>query len=969
MRSRSHSQSRCCPCMKNGRCIRCQCVKKGLLCVDCRPSLSNPSRCENSTCLTAEDTPTAERPIHLHPGSIPSPSVSSVRDDCIPDLPICDTHQEPTSGSSRNDRSFAELDCLTRCMSHRRKILKRIPRLSRISAARKLATIVEQVISRNDILSWSRLFQFPKRCLFAPQRGGKRWNLASLVNKQVSQESDIPKQPSGYNVGRGPRLKKTPNPIDTLSARVSSKLEEGDYRGAVRLTCSEDVIADHSDSTLEALRQKHPPQHPDSSIPDLPINDPLPFPIDAALIRKAISSIPNGSGGGPDGLLPQHLKDLTGPTAGDGGVLLLKALTALVALVLEGRTPEAIRPLFFGASLTALRKKSGGIRPIAVGCTIRRLASKCACHHALNSIPQLLSPYQMGFGISGGAEAAVHAGRVYLNHLSSNKAILKVDFENAFNSIRRDKVLLAASKFIPDLLPFAYSAYSTNSILWWDDVRIDSSEGIQQGDPIGPLLFCLTIHDLVLSLNSQFKVFYLDDGTIGGKLEDISADLKRIEDQGRELGLYLNVNKSELISNDQSAVASMLSSFPGLQSVPSEHATLLGSPLGTNAMATVLDSQIQQLKLTGERLHHLQSHDALTILRHSFALPTLLHVLRTSPAFSSPLLPAWDNLLLSIFSSITNIDIHPGDPAWLQATLPVGSGGLGIQSACHLAPSAFLASADGASSLMLELLPVDLSTTPYVERISALAAWRHELPQDTPVPSTPSLQKAWDKPRVDCLFDAILSACGDQESRARLSAASSKESGAWLNAPPISSLGLRMPNDAVRIAVGLRVGAPISQPHVCVHCGKDVDHLARHGLSCKFSQGRISRHNAINNIIHHSLAAANIPSRLEPSGLHRSDGNWPDGITMIPWSQGKYLVWDVTCPDTFCTSNRLRAISEPGGAAAHAETVISSLIIIFISPPLSSIIIITIIKIIIIIGNATSVLGSLPNYDFDFDFD
>ena len=195
----------------------------------------------------------------------------------------------------------------------------------------------------------------------------------------------------------------------------------------MRLICSEDMFADHSGSTLEALRQKHPPQNPDSSIPDLSINDPLPFPIDAALIRKTISSFPNGSGGGPDGLLPQHLKDLTGPSAGDGGVFLLKALTALVTLVLEGRTPEAIRPLFFGASLTALKKKNGGIRPIAVGCTIRRLASKCACLHALNSIPQLLSLYQMGFGISGGAEAAVHAGRVYLNNLSSQKAIVKVD--------------------------------------------------------------------------------------------------------------------------------------------------------------------------------------------------------------------------------------------------------------------------------------------------------------------------------------------------------------------------------------------------------------------------------------------------------------------------------------------------------------------------------------------------------------
>ena len=525
----------------------------------------------------------------------------------------------------------------------------------------------------------------------------------------------------------------------------------------------------------------------------------------------------------------------------------------------------------------------------------------------------------MGFGISGGAEAAVHAGRVYLNNLSSQKAIVKVDFENAFNSIRRDKVLLAVSKFIPDLLPFAHSAYSTSSILWWDDVQIDSSKGIQQGDPIGPLLFCLTIHDLVLSLVSQFKVFYLDDGTIGGNLEDISADLNHIETQGRELGLRLNVNKSELIFNDQPAAARLLSSYPGLQLVPSEHATLLGFPLGASAMATVLDSQIQQLKLSGERLHHLQSHDALTILRHSLALPSLLHVLRTSPAFSSPLLPVWNNLMLSIFSTVTNIEFHPGDPAWLQATLPVGSGGLGIRSACHLAPSAFLASADGASSLMLELLPADLSTVPYTERISALSAWRHDLPPETPVPAAPSNQKAWDRPKIDCLFDSILALSSDKESRARLIAANTTESGAWLNAPPVSSLGLRMTDDAIRIAVGLRVGAPIGQPHQCVQCGREVDQFARHSLSCRFSQGRFSRHNAVNNIIHHALTVARIPSRLEPPGLHRADGKRPDGMTFVPWKQGKYLVWDVTCVDTFCQSHCPRAVTEPGGAAAHVE--------------------------------------------------
>ena len=229
---------------------------------------------------------------------------------------------------------------------------------------------------------------------------------------------------------------------------------------------------------------------------------------------------------------------------------LLSSLVDLLTLILEGKTPQAIRPLLFGANLTALTKKSGGIRPIAVGFTVRRLASKCACLYAMESIPHLLSPYQLGFGVSGGAEAAVHAARMYLNHLPPQKALLKIDFKNAFNSIRRDKMFEAVEAYIPELLPFVHSVYSAPSTLLWDGDQILSSEGVQQGDPLGPMLFCLTIHGLVSSIGSEFKVFYLDDGTMGGDLEDLSADLRNIEEHGRTIGLTLNVLKSELISHD-----------------------------------------------------------------------------------------------------------------------------------------------------------------------------------------------------------------------------------------------------------------------------------------------------------------------------------------------------------------------------------------------------------------------------------
>ena len=130
----------------------------------------------------------------------------------------------------------------------------------------------------------------------------------------------------------------------------------------------------------------------------------------------------------------------------------------------------------------------------------------------------------------------------------------------------------------------------------------------------------------------------------------------------------------------------------------------------------------------------------------------------------------------------------------------------------------------------------------------------------------------------------------DARSRARLLAATAKESDAWLNVLPVSSLGLCMNDESIRIGVGLHLGVPLCQPHLCYQCGAEVDHLATHGLSCRRSLGRHSRHAVLNDIIHRALTTAKIPSRIEPSGLYRSDGKRPDGASLVPWKRGKVLV-------------------------------------------------------------------------------
>ena len=134
-------------------------------------------------------------------------------------------------------------------------------------------------------------------------------------------------------------------------------------------------------------------------------------------------------------------------------------------------------------------------------------------------------------------------------------------------------------------------------------------------------------------------------------------------------------------------------------------ATLLGSPLGnTTALHLSLESKAYQLKLISDHLCHLESHNALILLRHTLAIPKLFHILHSSPAFRSSVFESYDDTLVSMVSQITNNIIHTDDPAWLQASLPVGNGGLGIRSAVHLAPSAFLASADATSTVVCQLL-------------------------------------------------------------------------------------------------------------------------------------------------------------------------------------------------------------------------------------------------------------------------
>jgi len=255
--------------------------------------------------------------------------------------------------------------------------------------------------------------------------------------------------------------------------------------------------------------------------------------------------------------------------------------------------------------------------------------------------------------------------------MPSDYVVAKLDFSNAFNSLHRDAMLASVYNNIPELYKFCHLAYDLQSFLSFGSHIIMSCEGAQQGDPLGPLLFCLSVNHLLTSLSSDLTLGYMDDFTVGGPADIVSADVELIRKKGSELGLNLNTSKCERIhASDFKPSSDSLLSF---KYVSQEDATLLGAPLFIGpALDSTLEGCCEDLVRATERLKSIHSHDALILLRSSFSAPRIQHLLRCSPCVGHQALVNYDNLIRTGLNLITNSNLS--ETQWLQASLPVREG-------------------------------------------------------------------------------------------------------------------------------------------------------------------------------------------------------------------------------------------------------------------------------------------------------
>ena len=277
--------------------------------------------------------------------------------DCL--LGTVTSSGEPSiTGATSSEPVFDPIGVLNSAVYTRQTnhVILRIPKSCHIQAASALSDTINNALSLQTPLSWTKLFFFTIEVFGIPTQSGNnhrtskttqmihdnlRWHL-------LTSSTDIPCQL--WQLNHSPSYNRRPSAIDNqrrLCQLVNRHLSVNDVPAAVCAVASDDIVCDITPDVLESLRSKHPPAP--SNIEIIPIPTDIPSMTTSSQdIREAICSFSGSSGGGADGLRPIHLQDPISNQTAEAGNRLILSLTSLVNTFLNGQT--SLHPIFFSQS-------------------------------------------------------------------------------------------------------------------------------------------------------------------------------------------------------------------------------------------------------------------------------------------------------------------------------------------------------------------------------------------------------------------------------------------------------------------------------------------------------------------------------------------------------------------------------------------------------------------------------------------
>ena len=758
--------------------------------------------------------------------------------------------------------------------------LKTIPKFLRREVAIIQSNIMQRIINKpSDERAWIDWFIFPRITLVAMPasehyklRRKKRNKAQAQFTKsrldlwKEGEESYLPLINALLN--STPQQRQQKSPSNSSNKRRCSKLarEDGQFSKALQ-TLRSHGVADSGPETTSILQGKHPPGGP---IQARLVRPEECLEVNAATVMVMLQSFPKGTACGRSGQRASHLMECA--ASGIGVPQFLESLTAVVNICLSGQAPLGLAHIISSAPLTPLLKKDNSIRPIAVGEILRRLVSKCCMHAVRQEAATYLAPLQMGVGISNGVEGILHAlNYVIKKHdLPPDTVLLLVDFENAFNKVDRQYVIDQAWEHFPQIAAWVQYTYGTAASLFAGKDILKASAGIQQGDPLGPLLFALVLQLLLKKLKELGVdlTSFLDDLTIVAPAAKARECLDILITEGPSYGLTVSLTKT-VVWWPRPVVGSTLQApagsqigydlFPTIVRSSADGVKLLGGAVSlTDSFFEIVAAE--RVRKAIESIEIMMELDdpqlCLMLLRACEGMKKLNYCWRTiDPRILRGLAAVMDNATINALRRICVAD-GPGfgDFQAMLASLPVTDcGGLGVSLASDISKFAYVASNLSSLAIQQTMFP-SLPPAP-TEVVSSLldsfqadtsldAVQSADLQNQVKLPHN-KLQNYmaklyYGKKRRDLLQHTYLTDMHEDlrnRTNAVLQSVLEPIASQWLFALPNAGLSQYMNSNEFRAAISIRLLIPLfaysfdCRAKGCKECV--MDKFGYHALSCR----------------------------------------------------------------------------------------------------------------------------------------
>jgi hypothetical protein len=496
----------------------------------------------------------------------------------------------------------------------------------------------------------------------------------------------------------------------------------------------------------------------------------------------------------------------------------------------------------------------------------------------------------------------------------------------------------AVRQHVPKLATWVEYCYGTQAKLFLDSHLLSSQQGVQQGDPLGPLLFALTLQPLVLKIAEQcpeldLNAWFLDDGNLVGSPDSVHRAVEIIGEEGPRYGLHLGKGKCELWwptrPDDEWEI------FPkDFIRVDGGGVKVLGGPVGNSEFAEKFTSKrVQKIRKLLELMKKLEDpHMEVLLLRYCVGMPKFTVALRTTDPRDIP--GAIHNFDEAVYDALIHIfglgpQVHQRD----LIGLPLRLGGLGIPQASHIALSAYIGSMldsrDLCQSMLLghnvempDLTAVDDGIMPKVE--SLLARWNAAIGESRQVSlddllNTSKIQKHM----TDIVHDRTLEHLkgqGNAHFRAVVNGCTMENSSEWTNLLPTYYANQTMEPVDFRLALRYHYGMPVFNGDVqCVHCQSvKTDMMGIHTASCPSIHSK--HHDDFRDALLAECRRAKMMPSKEPKWLLeeiKGTNERPADVFLPNYRLGSGLCIDVSVVSSF--TNLSDAAREVGFNAKRAE--------------------------------------------------